>query len=120
MEVHPREQVHGYGDPQEVWRPRLGEVSVRAFRVVLRHLYTAEVPAWGEAEGAGNDAGGGGGASGRAGNGGKGGNVGKGKGKGKVGGGGGGQGGAALNKNAYLVRCCQTPLGRGFETCVTL
>jgi hypothetical protein len=69
----------------------LGEVSARAFRVVLRHLYTAEVPAWGEAEGAGNDAGGGGGASGRAGNGGKGG---KGKGKGKVGGGE-GQGGAA-------------------------
>jgi hypothetical protein len=27
----------------------LGEVSARAFRVVLRHLYTAEVPAWGEA-----------------------------------------------------------------------
>lgn len=22
------------------------------------------------------------------------------------------------SKNAYLVRCCQTPLGRGFETCV--
>jgi hypothetical protein len=70
----------------------LGEVSARAFRVVLRHLYTAERPAWGEAEGAGNDAGGGGGASGRAGNGGK---SGKGKGKGKGGGGGGGQGGAA-------------------------
>jgi hypothetical protein len=60
----------------------LGEVSARAFRVVLRHLYTAEVPAWGEAQGAGNDAGGGGGVSGRAGNGGMGG-KGKGKGKGK-------------------------------------
>jgi speckle-type POZ protein len=70
----------------------LGEVSARAFRVVLRHLYTAELPSWGEAEGGGNDAGGGGGASGRAGNGGK---SGKGKGKGKGGGGGGGQGGVA-------------------------
>jgi hypothetical protein len=70
----------------------LGEVSARAFRVVLRHLYTAEMPSWEEAEGAGNDAGGGGGASGRAGNGGK---SGKGKGKGKGKGGGGGQGGAA-------------------------
>ncbi len=70
----------------------LGEVSARAFRVVLQHLYTAEVPALEEAKDAGNDAGRGGGASGRAGNGGKGG---KGKGKGKVGGGGGGQGGAA-------------------------
>ena len=49
----------GSGQQQEI---ELGEVSARAFRVVLRHLYTAEVPAWGEVEGAGNDAGGGGGA----------------------------------------------------------
>jgi len=62
----------------------LGEVSARAFRVVLRHLYTAEVPAWGEEKGAREDVGGGG-ASGRGGKGGKG------KAKGKVGWGGRGQ-----------------------------
>jgi hypothetical protein len=67
---------------------KLGEVSARAFRVVLRHLYTAEVPAWQELQGAGEDAGGGGASGGRV-------KVGKGKGKGKVGRGGGGQGGAA-------------------------
>jgi hypothetical protein len=66
----------------------LGEVSARAFRVVLRHLYTAELPAWGEAEGARHDAEGGGA-------GGHGGKGGKGKGKRKVGGGGGCPGGAA-------------------------
>ena len=84
--------LSGMQEGSEQQEIELGEVSARAFRVVLRHLYTAEVPAWGEAEGAGNDAGGGGGASGRAGNGGK---IGKGKGKGKGKGGRGGQGGAA-------------------------
>ena len=38
--------MHEGSGQQEI---ELGEVSARAFRVVLRHLYTAEVPAWGEA-----------------------------------------------------------------------
>jgi hypothetical protein len=71
----------------------LGEVSARAFRVVLRHLYTAEVPAWGEAEGTRHDAEGGGA-------GGHGGKGGQGKGKRKVGGGGGGSGAARRAQRA--------------------
>ena len=52
----------------------IGEVSARAFRVVLRHLYTAELPAWGEQQDAGKaaeDDGGAGGSGRRGGKGGK-------------------------------------------------
>jgi hypothetical protein len=63
----------------------LEEVSAGAFRVVLRYLYTAAVPAWEELQGTGTSAKEDG-ASGRGGSGkrgGKGGGGGKGKGKGK-------------------------------------
>jgi hypothetical protein len=63
----------------------LGEVSARAFRVVLRHLYTAEVPAWGELQGTETSAEEDGAAVGGHGGRGKGGGKGGGKGKGKSG-----------------------------------
>ena len=63
----------------------LGGVSAGAFRVVLRYLYTAAVPAWEELQGAGREVRGdgavGGGQGGDGKGGGKGGSGGKGKGK---------------------------------------
>ena len=71
----------------------IGEVSARAFRVVLRYLYTAALPAWEELQGAGREAeddgaaggsgGRGNGGSSKGGQGGAGGSKGKGKGKSK-------------------------------------
>ena len=69
----------------------IGEVSARAFRVVLRYLYTAALPSWEELQGAGREAeddgaaggsgGRGNGGSSKGGQGGAGGSKGKGKGK---------------------------------------
>jgi hypothetical protein len=77
----------GSGQPEIA----LEEVSAGAFRVVLRYLYTAAVPAWEELQGTGTGAeedgaggrGGGGKGGGKGGGGGKGKGGSKGKGKGK-------------------------------------
>jgi hypothetical protein len=80
----------------------LGEVSAGAFRVVLRYLYTAVMPAWEELQGAGREARGGGAAGGGHGGSGNGG-------VGVVGGGGGKE--AAGSEEDEGAGCAALELG---------
>ena len=88
----------------------LEEVSVGAFRVVLRYLYTAAVPAWEELQGTGTGAKGGGAAVG--GHGGRGKGVGQGQGQ-RGGGQRGGRGGGTRSAGAESAKGGGPFPGRG-------